>query len=186
MKDSEAESFREMEEKLKLVITSLPPNQQQIFDASLATPAFMSWNSFWLKQKDAEIHVAWNLWMSGLTKHKLSDFEMFIDLFQNVQIRSMSEAIAESVGSMMVSHGANGRSLQPLNFSLELYLRFNLGPLHLLNNLIQDIIQERQKDYLRKCDASGRLDKLVATESATIFNHRKKESSKARLPIDLW
>ena len=100
---------------------------------------------------------------------------------------SIPTLIAETVGSMMVAHGSKGRCLQPLNFDIELCLRFNLGPLHLLENLIQEIIHERKKDYTRKLEGTGRLDMLVsATISSTIHNYRKKESNKARLPNDVW
>ena len=98
----------------------------------------------------------------------------------------MSEAIAETVGSIMISHGGKGRCLQPLNFNIEICLCFNLGPLHLLENLITEIITERKKDYIRKLEGAGRLDKLIAVTSSTIHNYRKKEINKSRLPNDVW
>ena len=45
-------------------------------------------------------------------------------------IRSTSEAICETVGSMMAQHGAKNHNLQPKNFNIEMYLRFNLPTLH--------------------------------------------------------
>ena len=56
----------------------------------------------------------------------------FIVLFQFVQVKSYSEAICETVGSLMKIHGGRGRNLHPINFSKELCLKFNLPPLHIM------------------------------------------------------
>ena len=53
-------------------------------------------------------------------------------------IRSTSEAICETVGSMMAQHGAKNHSLQPKNFNIEMYLRFNLPTLHHSGGLVND------------------------------------------------
>ena len=114
------------------------------------------------------------------------EFTNFIDLFQTVQIRSMSEAVAESVGSMMVSHCGRGRYLQPKNFSKELYLQFNLPPLHLSDNLIERVMSKRNRQCYRKLDDSNQMSKLVSTISASNFNYRNRESQTVRLPLDSW
>ena len=57
----------------------------------------------------------------------------FQKLWELVMVRSSSEAICETVGSIMGQHCGKNRYLTPENFSKELVLRFNLGPLHLLN-----------------------------------------------------
>ena len=137
-----------MEDKLYVLISKLPPHQRKMFDATCSTPAFISWNLYFLKNNaNKNINEIWSSCITQLKPKNLKDYNMFINLFENVQIRSMSEAIAETVGSMMIAHGSKGRCLQPLNFNIELCLRFNLGPLHLLENLIQEIIHERKKDY---------------------------------------
>ena len=43
-----------------------------------------------------------------------------------------SEAICETVGSIMDQHCGKNRCLTPENFSTEVVLRFNLGPIVLL------------------------------------------------------
>ena len=60
-------------------------------------------------------------------------------------IRSFSEAVSETVGSIMNQHSARNRYLQPLHFSTEIYLRWNLGPLYLLKNLIEDVYNRGKK-----------------------------------------
>ena len=52
----------------------------------------------------------------------------FASLFQNIQIRSSSEVMAETVGSIMANHIGKGRYLNPHNFSKEICLEYNLGP----------------------------------------------------------
>ena len=55
-------------------------------------------------------------------------------------IRSTSEAICETVGSMMAHHGAKNHSLQPKNFNIEMYLRFNLPTLHHSDGLVNEVL----------------------------------------------
>ena len=60
-------------------------------------------------------------------------------LLEIVMIRLTSEAICKTIGSMMGRHG-NKKILQPKYFNMETVLRFNLGLLHFLDSLIEDII----------------------------------------------
>ena len=62
----------------------------------------------------------------------------FKRLWEIVMIRLTSEAICETIGSMMGSHGIN-KILQPKYFNMETVLRFNLGLLHFLDSLIEEI-----------------------------------------------
>ena len=174
--------FHLMEQNLQGVIDCLPSHHAEMFDATLLTPAYLAWNSFFLKNSQKPTHENWFTWRTELTEEQNQDFETFCDLFECVQIRSMSEAMAETVGSMMGSHCGKGRCLKPVNFNMEICLRFNLGPLHLLNDFIQDVLKERNKTYLRSSDLKGRLDKVVSTTSAAIHNLRKKESVRPRIP----
>ena len=99
---------------------------------------------------------------------------MFSKLFQNLQIRTSSEvrqitfpthlpsqAMAETVGSVMGNHTGKGRYLTPENFGKELYLgecfgilvtysdpEFNPGPLFLLHSLAERMFGLRKRDYL--------------------------------------
>ena len=72
---------------------------------------------------------------------------MFIKFFELVQIQSMSEAMVETVCSIMNINNGTGRQLQPVNFSVEICLRFNLGPLHKLSGLIRDFVKEYSKEF---------------------------------------
>ena len=51
----------------------------------------------------------------------------------------------------MNQHSGKNRFLTPENFSNEIVLRFNLGPMHLLEGLIGEVLAlESPKCYLRK------------------------------------
>ena len=52
-------------------------------------------------------------------------------------IRSCSEAICETVGSIMNHLAGKNSHLDPRYFSMEIYLRFNFGPMHLMKDLIK-------------------------------------------------
>ena len=54
-------------------------------------------------------------------------------------IRSSSEAICETVGSIMQQHCGKNRHLEPEYFNMEMVLRCNLGPMHLLGSLADEI-----------------------------------------------
>ena len=76
---------------------------------------------YWVQQTDIEEYL---------------DFQRLRDI---VMICLTSEAICEIIGSMMGSHG-NNKILQPKYFIMETVLHFNLGLLHFLDSLIEDIL----------------------------------------------
>ena len=63
----------------------------------------------------------------------------FQKLWENLMVRSTSEAICETTGSMMNQHSGKNQHLNPNNFNVEMFLRFNLGPLHKLDGLVAEI-----------------------------------------------
>ena len=65
-------------------------------------------------------------------------------------IREISEAIYESIESMMDTHSTRNCDLGPENFSNDIILRVNLGALHLMGNLIDEILaSDIAKLYVR-------------------------------------
>ena len=66
------------------------------------------------------------------------DFMDFQRLWETVMICLTSEVICKTVGFIMLQHGHNC-SLKAENFSMEMMLQFNLGPMHLMESLISDI-----------------------------------------------
>ena len=104
----------------------------------------------------------------------------------------MSEAMAETVGSVMTHHLGSGsrNTLLPINLNCEIYIRFKLGPLHLMESLIKSLVNRRIEEdkvsYKRVLDGK-RPDKLKCPASSSlIYTYRKEENKKAHLPLALW
>ena len=98
-------------------------------------------------------------------------------------VKSYSEAICESIGSIMNIACGTGRVLYPDNFAKEIYLQFNLPPIHLLSeNFIPELVKNEldRKRYLRKGDGIDRQQRKLKypTTSATIGNFSMKEDEK--------
>ena len=120
------------------------------------------------------------------------EFPAFAALYECLQIRIMSEAIAETVGSVMSIHsnsGGGGRHLQPENFAKEIYIRFNLCPAHLQGPLVQAIVSRRieeDKVYYRRKLNKTRMDMLVSEQSATIANRQQVLEQKVHMPLHIF
>ena len=104
-------------------------------------------------------------------------------------IRVTSEAVCETLGSMMNQHGGKNRHLSPTYFSMELVLRFNLGPLHLLNPFIDEILESfgekfsfiRDESDPEKC-SSGDLKVSAAVNTF----REQEEKQKSKFPSEFW
>ena len=73
--------------------------------------------------------------------HQTAEATLFIRFFEFVQGKSFSEAICESIGSIMNMATSSGRILHPTNFAKEIFLRFNLPPLHTaMTNIVPDTL----------------------------------------------
>ena len=65
-------------------------------------------------------------------------------------IKEISEAICESIGSMMDTHSTRNCDLGPESFINEIVLGVNLVPLHIMRNLIDEIVaSDNAKLYVR-------------------------------------
>ena len=112
----------------------------------------------------------------------------FQKLFENVMIRSTSEAQCESIGSIMNQHCGKNRHLEPEYFSMELVLRVNLGPLNVLKGLINEVLaSDPGRSYLRK---EGRISQLTASndvhKSAAIASFQTINENKSRFHKSFW
>ena len=81
-----------------------------------------------------------------------------------------------TVESIMGQHCAKGRYLDQENFSKELVLNFNLGPLKDLDGLIDEVLA---LDSAKP--ATGDLNK-----SAALATFQKKSEKKSHFPASFW
>ena len=85
--------------------------------------------------------------------HENYETSNFIEFFEHVMVKSYSEAICESIGSTMNIACGTGRVLYPDNYAKEIFLRFNLPPLHTLSeNLIPELVKNEldRERFFRK------------------------------------
>ena len=188
-------SIETMIEYLQDVIACLPPHQSELFDPQVCYPGFILWNSFWKKSYTKEnvdsnldalanVHIYYKNWVK---ESKYEDNLEFQKLFETVMIRSSSEAICETVGSMMNQHGGKNRHLEPQYFNMEMVLRVNLGPLHLMDNLINEVFAtDPAKSYVRKESIISRVASKDLNKSAAIATFEGKNEKKSRFPHSFW
>ena len=72
-------------------------------------------------------------------------------------------------------NSGTGRQLQPVNFSVEIYLRFNLGPLHALGGLVKDVAEKHGKAAPRGL--------AMDRTSIAISSFRKKSELNCHIPF---
>ena len=178
---------------LQKVIKALPPRQKELFDANSCLLGFMNWNSFWKSSVSRipigvevddlkEVHIYYQNWVNQ-SKGQYSDFQ---EIFEICMIRSMSEAMCETVGSIMNQHSGKNRYLDPAYFSMELVLRVNLGPLHLLDSLIEEVLDKEKIDFIRSEDRENRVSSGDLKISAAVHTFQKIAEEKSRFPPSFW
>ena len=111
--------------------------------------------------------------------------KLFIEPFKFVQVKSYTEVICESIGSIMNTATASGRNLFPDHFARKVFLRFNLPTFHsLMKNLIPEMVLEevkkKNKEYIRRGkDILRQTRKFKYPHlSSSIGNFRSKEHEK--------
>jgi hypothetical protein len=122
---------------------------------------------------------------------KLEITSAFIDLYEHINIRSYSEAVCETIGSIMGISIANGRNLMPVYLHKEVFIRYNLPPFHVLKEKfipsVARIWRMRSasgKEFFRKHPKTSglKIDEL----SHSIEAFRKKEIEKSHFPVSLF
>ena len=76
------------------------------------------------------------------------------------------------------------------NFSTEMHLEVNLGPMHLLKPLVSEVFQRWDKVFLYKRNARGALmSQLILTDGemgVAVRNRRVREENKGRFASRFW
>ena len=193
------QSVEKMIELLNNVASALPPDQRESINVQECYPGFLEWNTFWLesfrdakvKKPDLEplqdVHIYYENWVKKMKESNNNSYVSFQKLWELVMIRSSSEALCETVGSIMNQHSGKNRYLEPENFSKEIVLRFNLGPMHLLEDLVGEVLaMDTAKFYLRKEIKIGRVVTNDLNKSSAMATFQKKNEKKSRFPNSFW
>ena len=168
----------EAEEKLENLHNSLPSSKKDIFKLPDILPGYSLFLDFC---NSSTIHTPVKpeiLYDGFFQLHKDNLLVLpFLKFFEFIQSKSYSEAICETIGSIMKIHGGKGRNLLSFNFSKEIYLNFNMPPLQvmkstIISRLAKYLVENEKKDYSRRTHMSRWLHKTV---SSTVWNFRKSE-----------
>ena len=123
--------------KLKNLHNSLPSSKKDIFKLPDILPGYSLFLDFC---NSSTIHTPVKpeiLYDGFFQLHKDNLLVLpFLKFFEFIQSKSYSEAICETIGSIMKIHGGKGRNLLSFNFSKEIYLNFNMPPLHVMKSTI--------------------------------------------------
>ena len=174
----------EIKSDLENTVKSAPGENKEMFETSEMLPGFLIWRQYLKTQKKTPVNIAWTKWVQSLSPESRDNHSTFIEFFQFVQIRSMSEAICETVGSIMNIQCGSGRHLQPVNFSAEICLRFNLGPLHLLDGLVASVITRYDREFIRR--QLPRKYSKYTEMSSSVKNYRERLLEKCHVPCSIW
>lgn len=81
-----------------------------------------------------------------------------------------------------------GRYLKPQNLSKEVFLEVNLGPLHLLQTLVDRVFDKFQREFRFKCTATGAFVSQLKNDQigAAIHNRRVEHEKQCRFPCSFW
>ena len=72
---------------------------------------------------------------------------------------------------------------------MEITLEFNLGPQHLLENLVDEVYLRRTKEYVLRQDSLGRFvhrQKHDGKYGSSIKTFRKIQEDKSKFSKELW
>ena len=173
-----------------MVSITLPPGQIDMYDADSCLEGFLVWNEYWKNYSSRKshqlpieiVHTAYQNWFTE-SKGKFSEFK---ELWENTMIRSTSEAACETMGSLMNIHAGSNRHLQPFYYNIELYLRWNLGPLHLMKNLVKEVYDKEKKNYIRSTTDPNKLKTKNIAISSGIGSSQTRSEEKSHLPALFW
>ena len=94
----------------------------------------------------------------------------------------ISEAICETVGSLICGHAGRGRTVDPKYLDRELFVKFNGPPLHLARPLIERVVDKRiakKKSPLDTVFVSKNPNRLIqAGVGSSIARYRQRQSEK--------
>ena len=177
--------------KLTEIFANLVGVRKETFLFEDCFPAYLVFVSFSRQKFVSGVKALERIWeLFCWTKYHEDDlYSNFIDLFEFIQIKGYSEAICETVGSIMCIHHGRGRNLHPVNLNKELFLRFNLPPMHILKkSIIPAIVREKLEcEHKEFMSQHSRKDQLkFGYLSATIGNFRQSEEKNSHIPLSMF
>ena len=111
---------------------------------------YLRWATLFKEKKTSKDVLDEDIWKEYWKLASVRDeMKPFVKAFEYLQIKSYSEAIAETVGSVMVMAKAKSRNCEPVNFAKVIFCRFNLPPLHICRRKMIPTIAEDLLTHLQ-------------------------------------
>ena len=147
------------------------------------TDGYLGYLTYKAKYEDDEkIEIIYQRYSKLYGKDEDKAFQM---VYEFVNIRTYSEAICETIGSMMAISVSNGRNLQPINLRKEVFLRFNLPPMHHLEKLTSELAKQWRVNKTNMYRKGKKRSGLKLNEiSSTIENYQKRKEEKSYTLVD--
>ena len=194
--EKQEENQNQAQRRMKSLLEAWDQPVASSYDLEAVTEGFLLFMHFKKKcyrRQSAGPVVLEDLYKSFEERTRDMDIcESFKDMFERIQIKTFSEAVCETIGSVMSIAKGKGRNCDPVKFSEEVTLSYNLPPLHILaQSFIPEIVSvlSATKDYFRKGNerSASIINRLVSSSlSASIFNFRKGEEERSKLPSDIF
>jgi hypothetical protein len=182
-----------LKNNLRTLLDMLPMYLQDKFEEGVLLNGYCTCQEMFRESEDDfELHQIYQQWHKKYiqVERPMETSIVFSNLFECEQVRSTSEAIYKTIGSIMNNHSGKGRYLRPFNFNKEIFLEFNLGLTYLSENLVKEVYKLRKKDYVFKEGNDSRLasqNKLTDERfGAAIRTFRKSQLDKSCFPVIFW
>ena len=194
--DIKRRNYEEGSRRMESLLNAWDQPVASSYDVDSLTPAFLLFTGYrikYYKKPDGAREVLEDVFKGFVEWMDNAELvQDFIDMFERIQIKSFSEAVCETIGSIMSIAKGKGRNCEPVNFSEEVSLCYNLPPLHILaRSFIPEIVSDitDRKGFFRVGDHGYKSirNRLVSnTLSASLFNLRESEENKSKLPSELF
>ena len=133
-----------------------------------------------------------NVYKSFCQKYSIEETGLFKEMFDHINVRSYSEAMCETIGSIMGISVSRSRNILPLNLHKEVFLLFNLPPYPVLQEkgFVKEIAEKWSNTITNEKSKFFRLhDKRSGLKlshlSSSIETYRKKCAMSGHFPSDL-
>ena len=100
-------------------------------------------------------------------------------------IRSCSEAIYETIGSIMNQHGGK-IAISNLSISTLKCFWVNLGPIHHLKDFVNDVFVSDLKNCVRKENSISNITSQDINKNSTTATFQRNNKKKLRFPTSFW
>lgn len=171
--------------KMRDIFQFVDSQRKGTFEALLdeISEGFVQFSKFSRKKKQEGINQIEKIYKLFYDSN-YSKTEAFCDFFEYVEVRSYSEAICESLGSLMGNTCSDGRNLDPCYLNEELFVRINGPREHQAGELIREIAEFKRANGSEYRCKTNRL-KFQELGSA-VGNWRKEQEKKSHIPSEIF